>query len=440
MTLKRSIGLAAILAALSASIGLAACGSGEAGAKGETGSAGPAGPAGPSGPPGVPGAPGTGTDAGNPILTGACTTPCHTFGGVVDQWRFSSHSHPQENEIGGGACGNCHAIDGIEQRLSNNYLVSADAGPPTDVTKGHIGYKAANGALSEIGYGGATTIGRIHCSTCHDFNPATDPHVTGKYLAGQAPLRVPGGINDTAFIEKTDGVSPTATLGQAVSYRSANTCVFCHKSRKDVALYITASNTMSSRNWGPHEGPQTDVFSGKGGYHFTGLTYGSSTHVTIANACVSCHMGAVAANSNVPDHTMKPKVAFCKTCHTQYNGTTFDVQGGQTVVRNALSELQAALNGANLLTRSASAPYAPLSEEELGDKQFHLDKVRPGGGPAGANIVANAATAGAVYNYFLIARGKDMGVHNPTYAKQLLWDSIKQIKGVDPTSLPARPQ
>jgi hypothetical protein len=90
-------------------------------------------------------------------------------------------------------------------------------------------------------------------------------------------------------------------------------------------------------------------------------------------------------------------------------------------------------------TRSASAPYAALSEDELADNQFHLDTPRPGGGPGGVNIDADGPTAGALYNYLIVARGKDMGVHNPTYAKQLLWDSIKQIKGTDPTSLPARP-
>jgi hypothetical protein len=443
MTPTRLFALSAGFTVLSVSAGLGACGNGDSGARGDPGAAGPAGMPGPAGPAGAAGTAAGGAagfDAGNPALSGACTTPCHTFGGVVDQWRFSGHSHPQENEIGGGVCGNCHGIDGIQQRLANNYMTSADAGTPTDVPKGHIGYKSANGAASEISYGGASAIGRIHCSTCHDFNPSTDPHVTGKYLAGQAPLRVPGGVADTAFLEKTEGPSPTAPMGQSVAYRAANTCVFCHKSRKDVSSYVTAANTLSSRNWGPHEGPQADVFSGKGGYQFAGVSYGSSTHVTLANACVSCHMGPVAGNSNVPDHTMKPTVAFCKTCHTQYNGATFDIQGGQTIVRNALTELQLALNAASLLTRSATAPYAPLSQDELDDHQFHLDKVRPGGGPGGANIVASAATAGAIYNYLMIARGKDMGVHNPTYAKQLLWDSIKQIKGTDSTSLPSRPQ
>jgi hypothetical protein len=362
------------------------------------------------------------------------------LGGVVDQWRFSNHSHPQENQIGQGPCGNCHGIDGIQQRLSNVYITTPDAGAPTNVSAGHMEYAAANGALSEIGYGGATVVGQIHCSTCHDFNSSNDPHVTGKYVQGQAPIRVPSGDSDSVFIEKSPGVAPTVPVGQSLNYKIANTCVFCHKSRKDVSLLIGASNKMSSNRWGPHEGPQTDIYSGKGGYEFVGSTYGSSTHGTLANACVSCHMPPNAGNSNVPDHSMKPTVAFCKTCHATYSGNTFDIQGGRTIVTNALSELEAALNTKGLLTRSASAPYAPLTADELTDGSFELDLSRPGSGPAGADQVLDTPTAGALYNYMIVARGRDLGVHNPTYTKQLLWDSIKQITGANPTSIAARPQ
>lgn len=422
------------MASLAATLTVGACG-GDDGPQGDSGVAGVPGPQGPPGPTGPAG--GSATDGGN-VLSGACTQPCHTFGGVVDQWRFSNHSHPQNNEIGGGACGNCHGVDGIQQRVANNYVVTADSGAPVGVASGHMSYKTAAGGVGEIGYGGATTIGRIHCTTCHDFNPTNDPHVTGKYVAGTARIRVPGGVNDTVLLEKSPSTS--AVTGQSVAYQAANVCVFCHKSRKDVTQYIAAANPISSNRWGPHDGPQADVYSGKGGYHFAGQTYGSSTHAGIKNACVSCHMGPVAGNANVPDHTMKPTVAYCKTCHTQYKGSDFDIQGGRTLVKNALSELEGALNDAGLLTRAEAAPYGPVESELLGDGQFHLDLARPGSAAGGGNQNLDAATAGALYNYLIVARSKDLGVHNPTYAKQLLWDSIKQVKGADPTSLPSRPQ
>jgi len=428
-TVTRTTGIVLTLGALAGAI-IVACGSGDDGAPGGPGATGAAGPAGPAGPAGTPGA---GVDGGG-VLSGACTQPCHTFGGVVDQWRFSNHSHPQNTEIGGGSCGNCHGIDGLQQRVANKYVVSADAGAPSNVAQGHINYKAANGSISEIGYGGATTIGRIHCSTCHDFNPTTDPHVTGKYTAGQARIRVPGGAADTAFIEKSPDAS--APTGQALSYKSGNVCVFCHKSRKDVSSYIstTANTSITSYRWGPHDGPQADVYSGKGGYHFSFAPgYGTSAHVTVANACVSCHMQPVAANANVPDHTMKPALAYCKTCHTTYTGTTYDIQGGRSAVTKALFELQAALDGAGYLTRSEASPYPQLSDDDKADGQFQHDLARPG----------NSLTpdqAGALYNYLIIARSKDLGIHNPTYTKQLLWDSIIAITGNPPqNSLSARP-
>jgi hypothetical protein len=415
--------------------------SGSDGTNGTAGPQGPAGSVGQTGAQGTQGLPGEVADAGNPLAQGACTTPCHTFGGVVDQWRFSNHSHPQENEIGVGPCGNCHGIDGIQQRLSNNYVVTADAGTPPDVSHGHVNFTTASGSVAEISYGGATTVGQIHCTTCHDFNPTNDPHVTGKYNPGQAPLRVPGGIDDYALLEKTPAsTSPLTSVGQPVKYLAANTCIFCHKSRKDVTLYIGANNPLNSVRWGPHEGPQADVYSGLGGYAFSGQTYSSSRHATLTNACIDCHMSPNPGNGNVPDHSMKPSLTFCKTCHTEYTGQTFDVQGGQSIVKNALFELQGLLNTAGMLTRASTSPYDALGADELADAQFNLDSVRPNSGLGGASIVANSPTAGALYNYLLIARSKDFGVHNPTYAKQLLWDSIKQIKGANPTSLAARPQ
>lgn len=363
------------------------------------------------------------------------------MGGVVDQWRWSHHSHPQENEVGTGACGNCHGIDGIAQRVANNYVVAADAGPANNVAQGHISYRAANGvAVNEIGYGGATTIGAIHCTTCHDFNPTTDPHVVGSYAPGQAPIRV--SLETNAYIE----ASPAGAVqpeGTAVSMGRGNLCVYCHKSRKDVTHYITAANNVITSRWGPHQGPQADIYSGKGGYHFVGQVYGNSTHQTLSDGCVTCHMQPNADNGGVPDHSMKPKLDRCVSapCHTQYQGKTFDILSGQSTVKRALAELQALLNAEGMLTRSSGAPYAELQPEELGDGQYHLDSPRQGGAPGGGNHSLNAARAGALYNYLVIARGRDYGVHNPLYVKQLLWDSIREIKGSASTVLGSvRPQ
>lgn len=439
MTFSSSLGLALLASIFAASTVACSSEQGPGGPPGPQGAPGTPGPQGSIGPPGDAAFPTT--EAG--VNTG-CTAPCHGFGNVVEQWKYSKHfimnaqAADEPAWTSAGSCGNCHAIDGLERRLAQNVAV-ADGGVPTSVAKGHLNYQVGAAAPREIGYSGAGKTAVVHCATCHEFTPKNDPHNTGKYIPGSAPLRVASGADDTVMIEKSPEDAGTSVGQPAGKYKAGNTCVMCHKSRKDVTFYITAANTMSSAHWGPHEGPQTDVFSGLGGYHLPGVTYGTSTHTTVANGCTSCHMPNVATNQNVPDHSMHPAIAYCKSCHTTYTGTTFDIQSGQSTVRAALRELEAALNAKGLLTRGDAAPYAALTELELVDSNFHLDGARPGSAPDGKNQVLDAATAGALYNYFLIARSKDFGVHNPTYEKQLLWDSIKTITGANPTSLPSRP-
>ncbi len=420
-----------------------------AGPDGKEGPAGLAGPAGPQGPAGPEGPPGTTPfiDAGvDGATTNSCAQPCHGFGNVVDQWKFSGHykisamADDNPTWTGAASCGNCHALDGIERRVAGVVTV-ADGGVASGVANGHLNFQTATGGAAEAVYAGLGKNAIIHCSTCHAFTPTNDPHVTGKYEPGSAPLRVASGPDDQSLIEKSP--ADAGVVGQpAGKYKAGNTCVFCHKSRRDVTAFITPANRMSSTRWGPHQGPQADIYSGKGAYHFPGQSYGTSVHTTLANGCVGCHMTPVASNKNVPDHSMIASIAACKTCHTTYTGTSYDIQSGQSTVRAGLFELQAALNARGLLTRSSAAPFVAMSETELRDGAFQLDQPRPqsGVGPDGgvADQVLSATDAGALYNYLLLARGRDFGVHNPTYTKQLLWDSIRQIKGTTPTFMSAR--
>src|SRR5207344_1874274 len=146
---------------------------------------------------------------------------------------------------------------------------------------GQLEYRnPTSGALAEATYAGQSKVASVSCVTCHSVTDATDPNRTGKaYTAGSFPLRVPTGAADQATIEKSPDKTavtgtPAGTLG------TANACVWCHRSRKDVTNYIGADTVLTSPNGGPHEGPQADVFSGKGGYQFATMIYGSSTHQT----------------------------------------------------------------------------------------------------------------------------------------------------------------
>jgi hypothetical protein len=393
------------------------------------------------GPPGT----GIGPDGGTGELPASCLSPCHGFNGIVEQWKTSTHyaafiSNLGSDEVatwtGATACGNCHSVDALQMRVAGTVTTVA-GGAVTNVNNGELGYRnPTGGALAEAIYAGSAKVAQVGCITCHQVTTDTDPHRTGlPYTKGSFPLRVPSGTTDQPTLEKSPATAavtgtPAGTLG------AANTCVWCHRSRKDVTNYIGPDTTLTSPNWGPHEGPQSDVFTGLGGYHYPSMTYGTSTHQQKL-VCVDCHMPHAASNGMSPNHSFYAQISVCASCHA--GATNFDVSGAQSQIKAALFELQQAMNNAGYLTRSTAAPYQPLAAGELADGNFEADKTRPDGGPDGGTLHLPPDKAGAIYNYLLVARGGALGVHNPKYVKQLIFDSYVAVTGSPPTTL-ARPQ
>jgi len=337
----------------------------------------------------------------------------------------------------GGACGNCHAIDALQQRVAGNVGTNGDAGV-VNLASGELQYlDPTTNKPKYATYAGTATLAQVYCTTCHAVTSANDPHVTGlPWTPGSFPLQVsPDG--GSVFLEK----SPTAgvvTGSDAGFYGPGDTCMWCHRSRVDVNNAIAATTAITDTRWGPHEGPQADIFTGQGGYHYAGQTYGTSTHQQKLS-CVDCHMPNAASNSNVPDHSFNPQLSVCASCHTPAP-TSFDVGGGEAVIKGALTDLERALNGLGWLTRSSSAPYAPLTDPdggggEVGDGNWTNDNPMPG-------QTLTADQAGALYNYLLVARGGAFGVHNPLYEEQLVYDSfVAAMPGqVPPTFSSGRPQ
>lgn len=418
---------------------------GAPGARGPAGEAGPPGAPGQRGPAGEAGAPGpAGGDGGVIIampeggLTSSCLSPCHGFTGIVEQWKTSTHYATYIANLGGQEvatwtgdtpCGNCHAIDGIQQRIAGNVHYAGTTGP-TNLSQGETNYlSSVSGKATESTYGGQATVAVVHCTTCHAVDATNDPHRTGKpYVPGSFPLRVPTSATDQARVEKSSAAG-TVDGTQAGPYGVGNACIWCHKSRKDVTNYITASNLITSQYWGPHEGPQSDVYTGKGGYHFAGKTYNSSSHQAFTDGCIHCHMPDVASNNGIGDHSFYPKLSTCQQAGCHVSATSFNVIGGQTLMKAGIQELRVALNNAGYLTRDGTNP---LSAADLADGVFSKDLTRPGGG------ALTADQAGALYNYLILARGGAGGVHNPLYTKQLTFDSLAAL-GVASTTYTSRP-
>jgi len=400
---------------------------GSAGPEGEPGEPGPAGPPGPAGEQGPPGTGGTGGTIAAGVLTASCLQPCHSFSGIVEQWKTSRHystyiANLGDDEVdtwtGAKTCGNCHAVDGVEQRISGNVTFSGTTGP-VELANGQLNYRnSGSGAISEIIYAGQATVAAVNCSTCHDDSPAHDPHLTGgDYVTGAFPLRVPSAATDFSIVDRSATLG-TSTGTHSRNYGVGNACIWCHKSRKDVTNYVlAANNNISSGSWGPHEGPTSDVYTGEGGYEFPGKNYGNSSHSNLATGCVQCHMPPLSANGGIGDHSFYPQLSACQQCHA--GATSFDILGGQTQVSGMLQSLRVALNDLGMLTRDG---INPLDADALEDTDFALDEALPQSGVSGE-------VAGPLYNYFVMARGSALGVHNPSYTQQIVYDSIEAVLG-----------
>ena len=383
-------------------------------------------------------------DAGVSIPV-SCLSPCHGFNGVVAQFQTSVHYAEYLVNVAsatpetawtttGSPCGNCHAIDALQQRVSGNVLTSNDGGV-ANLASGELQYRdPVTHALSSANYAGTATVAEVYCTTCHAVTNANDPHKTGiPWTPGSFPLQVAedGG---PLFVEKSpDTTAVTGT--NAGNFGPGDTCMWCHRSRVDVTNYIGATNKITSVFWGPHEGPQADLFTGVGGYHFAGQTYGESTHEQRLS-CVDCHMASVADNRNVPDHSFNPNLSACKSCHA--TATTFDVNGFQSQIQAAMTEIETWFNSQGFLTRATAAPYLPLTMAQLGDGNWDQDLPTPGASFDGGLLTQDQA--GALYDYILVARGGASGVHNPKYIGQLLYDSYYALAGLPLAAFPQRPQ
>jgi hypothetical protein len=316
-------------------------------------------------------------------------------------------------------------------RLAGNVLPGDNL--PEHLDGGQFSYWA--GSVREASYGGQATVAAVSCRTCHDTSAGNDPHLTGEaYEAGSFPLRVPSGEEDVVYLEKSSAAG-VADGTEGGAYGAGNACMWCHKSRKDPTNYIstTSSNALRSVHWGPHNGPHADIFTGQGGYHYDGQTYRNSSHQSLPKGCVNCHMVGLDVNGGIGDHSFYASTDACGgTCHVEPI-TDFDLAGGQSAMKATMRELRTELNTLGYITRGASAPYVPLDADQLADEDFVHDEAMP----TAEGLTADQA--GALYNYFLIARGGAFGVHNPIYVKELLYDSIVALTGNPPASQPTRP-
>jgi hypothetical protein len=339
---------------------------GPVGPQGPAGTAGAAGPQGPAGPAGA-----TGNDAN------ATCTQCHT-GDVTMyakqlQYQQSAHNLGGNFERNSTSCAVCHTHQGFLERLPTNALTTAAT--------------IENPAPQ-------------NCRTCHQI------HQT--YTSADYALTA-----TTAFPLWSGAKAATVDLGAA----SGNLCARCHQARTTSPMPTLGGDpvTVTSTRYGWHYSPVANVMSSTGAFAFTGSFPTPTT----------AHVHG--------DPAFNPKT--CATCHMAT--ATGDLRGGHTLkmfsVSSSGAEVQN-INGCQECHKTVeNFDHFGLRGEIDGLlADLHTELVRLGIGRAGTHYAITgtypADVAAGFLNWYLFTEDKSHGIHNPTYAKNVLRNTLAKMK------------
>jgi hypothetical protein len=334
------------------------------------------------------------------------------------------------------SCARCHSAQGYTLQL--NQLA---AGNIDSIPSASINWNAA-------------TVEPQTCTACHDPHVKDASHPNQLRVYDSTPL-LPAGFSVTG-------------LGKGAL------CVSCHNSRNGKITSTTTylhedsqptSTGLVNYNGGiptsysaPHQAAQGDVFMGRNAYF---MGYGNlpmiSKHANVEDACVGCHIGlnpqthtshgASAVSGHVFYIRDQDKATVCANCHSA------NVDGEALVanVESMLGQLATKLENA-MLNRiitaqttttvcvtdgntsatgclSAVTPATTIALEEVhGQIGFNIQgfDVQLG------SFVTNTTAGGAAlipksdvivrggWNYFLIEGDQSKGIHNPSFATQVL--------------------
>lgn len=265
-------------------------------------------------------------------------------------------------------CVQCHVGQGYIDKMN---------GVPLATGKG----TAAGDPAYPVGKLGASSdhLTAINCKTCHENHSSLNFAVDG---------------NDYALRQGFTPVALDVDSSYKMDMGRSNTCVNCHQSR---SLPPTSGDVKLSSRFGPHHGPQSSLLEGIQGALIVGTTPypapKSAKHRT-GSSCVSCHMGKTTDSKNGA-HTWHPTPNACTTCHA--GGTPAAVTGYDADMAT-LQALLVAKGAWSTVTNSFTSNTVPLNVGQ------------------------------AAWNYSLLLEDRSNGVHNPTYVKALLKNSIETLK------------
>ncbi len=220
------------------------------------------------------------------------------------------------------------------------------------------------------------------------------------------------------------------------------TCTVCHQGRASTATVAeatdgigpdTVSDELSFIN--VHYGVAAAVMHGaetRGGFQYDGRSYvGRFVHVASANSCVACHEphgGEVATAGCLDCHQGVSDIAAIRTRHADFDGDGI-ADGG---IADEIDGLHAILNDA-ITAYAREVAGTPIGYDKESYPYFFTDGDGDGRIGAAEAVYPNRYASWtprllkAAYNYQLVAKDPGAWTHNPSYAIQLLHDSVMSL-------------
>ncbi len=308
-----------------------------------------------------------GIDGQDGVATcGQCHNNSQILTAAINQWEHSTHALGGNYERNYGECAVCHTSQGF---LGFNVDGSYDP-------------EAEGAAISNPN--------PPNCYTCHNIHNT----YTGEDLAFT--------VVDAVALRNTD---------QTYDYGKANLCATCHQGHTVDPFPVEggADIVVTSSRYGVHHGPQANTIAGMGLFE-PGSGYNNHVHAEVENSCVACHM-AEPYGAQAGGHTMniaydyhgsvEVNLAGCMDCHSDEDALIENTEELQAEVQALLDELKLLLDEAGITAAGS-------------------DSSIPG--------TYSAEVAGACLNYKALVEDRSLGVHNPTYIKKVLNNSIAALQ------------
>ena len=394
---------------------------------------------------------------------------CHSASSVdriATQFEFSKHSFGEAafEEAGNTGCTPCHAQEAFNYVVTNNI--------PATFTLNTTTNKYVNDYATVASH----AYGELGCATCHNkLHTTYGPDDLALTTVAPVPMTMWAGTK-TIDLQQDGGASNlcvkchqprpfvnalTSNIQDYVAIAANPTGIMYDGTPENPN---TTDNVRPSYRMHTHYGTAGAVFAGKGGVEFAGPeTYRNSKHTTDAS-CIDCHMGAEAGKSDMVGraggHSFVAKGNFT-TCNTAgcHEGVS-DKDNKYWVdprkeVKTLLDQLAAKLtiNGVDILNRSGDAEHNLWYGLTTNNYDGYLNVYDPINNPSGTTynttsfkfvgnppaswsqaqkdynatlptLTLTNAQFGALINFQLCLRDYSLGIHNLSYTKALLKNSI----------------